>query len=278
MLTAISLSFICQRNEIFVSNMPKKLTKQEFIERANKIHKGRYDYSKVKYVNSKTKVCIICQKHGEFWQTPHAHITLKQGCWECYLDSQKRGICNIGINDVRNSNSTVAYGVWNDLVARCCDAKYKQKYRCYKDCTICKEWLTFSVFKDWFDKHYVDGWQLDKDMLVKGNQIYSPETCCFLPRELNNIYKRTLSGRTLPQCCRLTDSGKYSVVVRTQKKRIHLGTFNSIEDAFMAYKAKKEEIVRDTARRYESQLEERVLNALLNFEIDYNYGGNKSNE
>ena len=59
-----------------------KLTNQEFIEKANLIHNNKYDYSKVEYVNSSTKVCIICPKHGEFWQTPHHHLN-GHGCSKC---------------------------------------------------------------------------------------------------------------------------------------------------------------------------------------------------
>ena len=45
-----------------------------FIGKAIKKHGNKYDYSKVEYVNSQTKVCIICPEHGEFWQTPSAHV------------------------------------------------------------------------------------------------------------------------------------------------------------------------------------------------------------
>ena len=62
--------------------MPKKKTKEEFIQEATEKHKGKYDYSKVEYVNSKTKVCIICPEHGEFWQRPHDHIRCC-GCSKC---------------------------------------------------------------------------------------------------------------------------------------------------------------------------------------------------
>ena len=69
-------------------NCPKccgniKLSTEEFIKRANEIHKEKYDYSKVDYLGADTKVCIICPEHGEFWQTPHNHISGKQGCPEC---------------------------------------------------------------------------------------------------------------------------------------------------------------------------------------------------
>ena len=62
--------------------MGKKLTKDQFILQARQVHGWKYDYSKVEYVNSQTKVCIICPEHGEFWQTPNAHMS-GQGCPEC---------------------------------------------------------------------------------------------------------------------------------------------------------------------------------------------------
>ena len=64
--------------------MPKKKTKEEFIKEATEKHKGKYDYSKVEYVNNKTKVCIICSnpEHGEFWQSPSVHLR-SGGCPKC---------------------------------------------------------------------------------------------------------------------------------------------------------------------------------------------------
>ena len=53
-----------------------------FIEKALAIHGNKYDYTKTKYVNSQTKVCIICPEHGEFWQTPNVHLD-KHGCAKC---------------------------------------------------------------------------------------------------------------------------------------------------------------------------------------------------
>ena len=52
----------------------KKLTTEEFIEKAKKIHGDKYNYSKVEYYDSYTKVCIICPEHGEFWQQPRVHL------------------------------------------------------------------------------------------------------------------------------------------------------------------------------------------------------------
>lgn len=65
-----------------------KLTLEEFIERAKKVHGDKYDYSKVNYVNNSTKVCIICPIHGEFWQTPNSHLHGK-GCRKCGVEYLK---------------------------------------------------------------------------------------------------------------------------------------------------------------------------------------------
>lgn len=62
--------------------MGRKLTTETFIEKARKVHGNKYDYSKVNYINSQTKVCIICPEHGEFWQTPNSHLN-GIGCPKC---------------------------------------------------------------------------------------------------------------------------------------------------------------------------------------------------
>ena len=77
--------------------------KEEFIERAKKVHGNKYDYSKVEYINSKTKVCIICPKHGEFWMEPHAHLS-GQGCKLCSrekLGKERRKSTETWIEEVR---------------------------------------------------------------------------------------------------------------------------------------------------------------------------------
>ena len=67
----------------FCSHRSYSLTTDEFIKRGREIYGNKYDYSKVKYVNKSTKVCIICPEHGEFWKTPDKHLNAKQGCPHC---------------------------------------------------------------------------------------------------------------------------------------------------------------------------------------------------
>lgn len=68
--------------------MPQRLTTEEFIQRAREVHGDKYDYSKVEYKNSSTKICIICKTHGEFWQTPNSHLR-GNGCPDCYGNKKK---------------------------------------------------------------------------------------------------------------------------------------------------------------------------------------------
>ena len=81
----------CARTRVVVSFyvMSKKKTTEEFVRGAIKVHGNKYDYSKVEYKNNKTKVCIICPEHGEFWQTPCNHLN-GNGCPVCADENKKK--------------------------------------------------------------------------------------------------------------------------------------------------------------------------------------------
>lgn len=70
--------------------MTNKPTTDFFIQKAKAVHGDKYDYSKVEYVNSALKVCIICSVHGEFWQRPSDHVYNHQGCMECGINDKKK--------------------------------------------------------------------------------------------------------------------------------------------------------------------------------------------
>ena len=72
----------CKHIKIKQASSSRKLTTEEFIYKAKETHGNTYDYSKVQYVNAQTKVCIICPKHGEFWQIPRCHVQ-GNGCPRC---------------------------------------------------------------------------------------------------------------------------------------------------------------------------------------------------
>ena len=86
----------------------------------------------------------------------------------------------------------VYYVIWDNMVQRC------KSHINYTDIVVCEEWLNFSNFTEWMESNYnpetMQGWHLDKDILVKGNKIYSPKTCCFVPQEINKTFTTKKRG------------------------------------------------------------------------------------
>ena len=257
--------------------MSKKLTTRDFIERARQVHGDKYDYSKVEYVNNSTKVCIICPIHGEFWQSYDGHITQEQDCPHCARENNKKAIFGVGINDypypIKEKGKHIqSYSIWQNILARCYDAKVHLKYPTYKGCSVCEEWLLFSNFKKWFDENYVEGWHLDKDILVKGNKIYSSDTCCFVPKEINKMFTKSNSIRGKYPIGVTFHKGKYdATITRTRcgiKKRTTIGSFPTPEDAFVAYKIAKEMWIKEVADNWKDSLKPNVYEAIYNYNVE----------
>ena len=112
--------------------MPRKKTREEFIQNAKKVHGDKYDYSRVIYTNNRTNVEIICRKHGSFFQSPSNHLSQANGCPKCKADSQRRLIFGVGINDVdEKCMHTHAYSVWFNILRRCYDENSRNKFLGY---------------------------------------------------------------------------------------------------------------------------------------------------
>ena len=252
--------------------MPKRLTKEEFIKRSIEVHDDFYDYSKVEYINNSTKVCIICPKHGEFWQRPSDHIN-HHGCFLCKIQNQKSLIFGVGINDtndivISNNTKDICYQHWYDMIRRCYDPKSLSRNPTYKGCYVCEEWNKFSNFKKWFDDNYVEGWQLDKDILIKGNKVYSPETCCFIPKVINLLLNKKQNSRGDYPIGVSKRLDKYTSCVSCFGVRKYLGIYDSIEDAFNAYKCEREKYIKEIALIFKSKIPTKVYNALINYEVE----------
>lgn len=265
-----------------IGKMAKKLTQEEFISRATQKHDGKYDYSKVKYVNTETKVCIVCPIHGDFEQRPHEHL-LGFGCKKCSLPNKGRGVAHkkrrslvygVGINDFDGSVTETGlskkiYKLWMGILQRCY-TKINAKRRSYEDCSVSADWLYFSNFRTWALQNYVDGYSIDKDILVKSNKVYSPETCCFVPQEINSLIVGQKSRRgTLP--IGVSKKGnKYRAIIRKNCKYIRIGEFFTIEEAFLAYKKEKEQHIKEVATKYfqDGKINEKVYHALMNYKVE----------
>lgn len=255
-----------------VSKMVKKSTAAEFIAKAIKKHPN-IDFGKASYVSAVTDVTLVCKKCGLEWYATPNSILNGSGCPHC---SRTKLILGVGVNDVpvptRSGNiRNDAYRTWKSMLERCYSDKYHQKEPAYIGCSVCEEWKVYSVFKRWFDENYVEGYALDKDIIVKGNKVYSPDTCCFVPNEINALFIKHDGKR-----------GKYPIGVSAHNKKfcarinvfqkgsVWLGSFNTPEEAFVAYKFAKEAHIKEMATQYfnDGKITEKVYNALMNYRVE----------
>lgn len=246
----------------------RRFTRDEFVAAARSIHGDKYDYSKVEYKNSATKVCIICPIHGEFMQAPVNHVNQKQGCSKCFHESVKKPVYGHGINDTEYVFETKDYKIWRNMLERCYCEKTQKRFPTYKGCTVCDKWKTFSNFKKWFHEHYIDGWELDKDILFKGNKEYSFDKCCFVPHEINSMFTKSEAKRGDYPIGVSKHGNGFRARVLTLNKTVNIGTYKTAEEAFDAYKRVKEEYIRLIAEKWKEKLNPRVYNALHNYKVE----------
>lgn len=163
---------------------------------------------------------------------------------------------------------------WNHMLERCYSEKYKQAHKTYESCTVDERFHHFQYFAEWCNSQvgFVNkGWHLDKDILVKGNKIYSPDICVFVPQEVNVFYtKRDLDRGDYPIGVYWHNpTSKYRAQISLNGLRKHLGLFESPEGAYEAYKEAKEAYAKELAYKYKDIVDNRVYDALMFYEVSY---------
>lgn len=154
------------------------------------------------------------------------------------------------------------------MLKRCYNEVTLQKEPSYRGCEVCKEWLNFQIFGDWMDSidYRKEGWQLDKDLLVKNNKIYCPEKCCFIPARLNKaLAVNKITNKTLPLGVAL-NKGKYTVTMNINGYPKYFGIYKTPEEAFEVYKEKRLEYLYTIAS--EEKCPEFIVNKLQSYVYD----------
>lgn len=148
-------------------------------------------------------------------------------------------------------NRTKKYSVWVNMFKRCYNPYRINKNLCYENVFVCKEWHNFQNFGDWFDENYREfkntKSHLDKDLLSYKYKIYSPETCIFIPVELNNFMTNNKSDNTsgYTGVCKMKHFDKYEVDIAdftNELKQTRIGLFHNINEAIDAYNKRREEL------------------------------------
>ena len=169
---------------------------------------------------------------------------------------------------------TKEYSLWMNMLRRCYSDKYQKKQPTYEGCEVSDNFKSFEYFYEWCHKQIGfgnEGWQLDKDLLIKGNKVYSEDSCVFIPREINQLLvKRTASRGKHPigVYWRNTKKAFVAQVNKNKGKPDYLGSFNTEIEAFNAYKVAKETFIKEQANEFKSQIDPRAYNALMNYEVN----------
>lgn len=183
-------------------------------------------------------------------------------------------VYGVGVNDRSrpayfNNKATKEYDHWVGMLERCYGKNKHIKSRpTYESCECSENFKSYSYFYDWCQSQVGfknSEWQLDKDILIEGNKLYSEDTCVFVPCDINNFItnrkKQNRSGYTGVSFHKA--SGKYAAQISFGGKRKHLGLFENPKDGENFYLLVKRRMAIELIEKYKSNLDERVVDALL---------------
>ena len=256
-------------------------------------------YSEMKYLNDISyKDCVgkVCKSlnSGDFKivkynDTANVEIQFVKTGYETTVElgSIRKGyvkdpyvssVCGVGILGTKYSPSingvkTKEYDLWQSMLTRCYSDKYQKKQPTYEGCKVSNNFLRYEYFYEWCHKQVGfdnQGWQLDKDLLVKGNKVYSEDSCIFIPREINTLLVKRKASRgeyLIGVCWHNTSKSFVAKVSKNKGKSEHLGYFNTEIEAFKAYKQAKEAFIKEQANKWKGKIDERAYEALMKYEV-----------
>lgn len=184
------------------------------------------------------------------------------------------GCVDVPFKTYNNGKQFWQYQLWSNMLSRCFNARCKKAHPTYKDVTCCDEWLSFANFLAWCNKEVgysgkLTGFALDKDLIVEGNKTYSPETCSFVPRAVNNLLtsRGSVRGKYPVGVSFDTHNGAFNVQVNHCGVRQNLGSYKTPEEGFAVYKVAKEAQIKAVANQYRGVIKPAVFDLLMCWEV-----------
>ena len=172
-----------------------------------------------------------------------------------------------------NNVLTKEYVLWVHMLQRCYSDSFKKKRPTYEGCEVSDNFKSYEYFYEWCQNQIgfgIQSFELDKDLLVKGNKVYSEDTSIFIPAEINSLLtKRTASrgGHLIGVYWNKREKAFVAQVGKSKGKRENLGYFKTEIEAFNSYKTAKESFIKEQAEKWKSQIDVRAYNALMNYEV-----------
>lgn len=182
----------------------------------------------------------------------------------------------LGVGKYTNEKGEVlhrqAYNIWKSILERCY-RDYHERDRVYNDCSISEDWCNFQNFAEWYEENYYEVDEemmcLDKDILVKGNRIYSASTCVFVPQAINKTFTTSKKIRGRFPIGVGEDKGRIRADCNTGNKNTKfLGYFKTVEEAFNAYKTFKEDYIKQFADEYKDKIPNNLYEAMYAYQVE----------
>lgn len=175
--------------------------------------------------------------------------------------SNRGHVYGVGVNDSLYKIETAVngkryrcpyYARWADMIRRCYDETHIKRKPTYAGCVVCDEWLVFSNFRSWMELQDWKGKELDKDIIIYGNKVYSPETCVFVDQMVNVLLLDNKDRRGEWPLGVSYDKSKRKFLAQCKEKgkNINLGRFNTPEEAELKYREFKSGYIKDVAEMY----------------------------
>lgn len=226
------------------------------------------DLSKIiQYDNSKN---IVVEFQDEYkYKIKTTYHKFKIGELNNPYNKKYYGIGMVGeTNTFVEGKSKKSFVVWSSMFQRCYGNNKDIKKLSYKDCEVCDEWKIYKNFEKWYDEHYYyckDNLELDKDILIKDNKIYSPNTCLIIPQRINNLFiNATSKGKGIGFTIRKDLKTKpFSAKCNNNGKLIYLGYYKTKEEAECAYKRYKFKLIKTRIEEYKEYLPKYLYEILI---------------
>lgn len=244
--------------------------KESIVQVGKEFSTNTYGILLVKEIISGTKALV------EFKDTGYIRVAAKcdiiAGKVKDLLMPSIYGVGYLGGEVYTKTNSKCAYDRWVSMLCRCFNTDSKNYIENYHRVRVCSEWCNFQNFAKWWYSQTGcanKGWQLDKDILSCGNGLYSPETCCIVPKEINMaVITSRVEGDFKYGSDYKEDLNKYAVRVnRSGLGQRYVGLYAAMEDAAEAYRLEKARYVRELAEKFKEHIDSTVYSKLIEWVV-----------
>ena len=235
----------------------------------------------MKIIEYKNANDIIVEFQDEYKTKVHTrYCHFEKGNVKNPYDKSVFGVGYLGTGKYNWKDYPYIYKKWCNMLRRCYDPyELNNNNQTYRDVIVCKKWHNFQNFCKWYKENIYEcnneEMHLDKDILIKGNKIYSPKTCIIVPQKINSLFVKCDKSRGEYPIGVSWDkkSNKFIATCRIldkENKKINLGYYNTSEEAFLAYKKFKEKYIKQVADEFKYLIPQKLYEALYKYEVEIN--------